>query len=113
MKAAIYPGQGKPIAVETLPDPEPGADDVLIKIHRCGICGTDLAMTRGASWDYGAGQFGHEYAGEFIALGKNVSGYKIGETIAVLPSLACGHCAGCAHGNHILCRTGGSAMYGF
>ena len=87
MKAAIYPGEGKPIVIEDLPDPEPGPDDVIIKVHRCGICGTDLSMTEGEMWDYAAGgQFGHEYAGEIVEVGKDVTGFKKGERIAVLPS---------------------------
>ena len=113
MKAAIYSGKGGPITIETLPDPEPGPGEVLIRVHRCGICGTDLSMTKGEMWDFGAGQFGHEYAGEIVALGKGVEGFKTGQPIAVLPSSACGHCAGCDGGNHVLCRSGESAMRGF
>src|SRR5205814_1162804 len=94
MKAAIYPGEGKPIVIDDLPDPEPGPDDVVIKVARCGICGTDLVMTRGGAWDFGQNvQFGHEYAGEIVAVGNNVSGFKTGERIAVLPSVACGECS--------------------
>ncbi len=116
MKAAIYPGQGKPITIETLPDPQPGPDDVVIKVSRCGICGTDLSMTEGGMWDFGQQvQFGHEYAGEIIEIGKNVSGFKLGDRIAVNPSVACGQCHGCqTHGNHVLCNaTPESAMHGF
>lgn len=116
MKAAIYPGQGKPIVVEELADPRPGPDDVLIKVHRCGVCGTDLSMTKGGIFEFGAGsQFGHEYAGEIIEVGKNVSGFKPGERIAVLPSVACGECQACrAHGNNVLCHASpASAMVGF
>ena len=39
MKAAIYPGEGKPVVIEELADPRPGPDDVIIKVARCGICG--------------------------------------------------------------------------
>lgn len=115
MKAAIYPGQGKPIAIEHLPDPQPGPDEIVLEVHRCGICGTDLAMTRGGMWDFGAGQFGHEYAGEIVDLGKNVSGFKRGERIAVLPSVACGACEPCReYRNPVLCQSKpGSAMVGF
>jgi threonine dehydrogenase-like Zn-dependent dehydrogenase len=116
MKAAIYPGQGKAIVIEELPDPQPGPDDVIIKVHRCGICGTDLSMTKGGVWDFPAGgQFGHEYAGEIIELGKNVTGFRVGERISVLPSLACGQCEACrSHGNNVLCQSKpGSAMAGF
>lgn len=116
MKAAIYPGRGKAIVIEQRPDPTPGPDDLLIRVHRCGICGTDLSMTRGGMWDYGAGsQFGHEYAGEIIEVGKRVAGFRVGERISVLPSLACGQCEACrGHGNNVLCQAKpGSAMVGF
>lgn len=116
MKAAIYPGQGKAIVIETLADPKPGADEVLIKVDRCGICGTDLSMTRGGMWDFGAGsQFGHEYAGEIVETGKKVTGFTVGERMSVLPSLACGQCEACrSHGNNVLCLAKpGTAMVGF
>jgi threonine dehydrogenase-like Zn-dependent dehydrogenase len=45
--------------------------------HRCGVCGTDLSMTKGGMWDFGAGsQLGHEYAGEIIEIGKNRFGLQ-------------------------------------
>jgi threonine dehydrogenase-like Zn-dependent dehydrogenase len=114
MKAAIYPGQGKPIVIESLPDPVPGPDELLIQVARCGICGTDLSMTRGEMWDFGAGQFGHEYAGEIIEVGSNVTGFRKGERIAVLPSVACGVCEGCKLENNVLCQNmPGTAMVGF
>jgi threonine dehydrogenase-like Zn-dependent dehydrogenase len=116
MKAAIYPGEGKPITIESIADPEPGPDDVIIKVARCGICGTDLSMTRGGMWDFGSNvQFGHEYAGEIIEIGKNVTGFKPGERIAVLPSAACGECPACRKlENNVLCQAmPANAMVGF
>lgn len=115
MKAAVYPGHGEPVVIEDVPDPEPGPGEVVIKVHRCGICGTDLSMTKGEMWDYGPGsRLGHEYAGEIVALGAGVDNLAIGERIAVLPSGACGHCPAClAGGNHVLCQNGASAMHGF
>ena len=114
MKAAIYPGQGQAIVIESLPDPVPGPDELLIKVARCGICGTDLSMTKGEMWDFGAGQFGHEYAGEIIEVGSNVTGFRKGERIAVLPSVACGVCEGCKLENNVLCQNmPGTAMVGF
>jgi L-iditol 2-dehydrogenase len=115
MKAAIYPGQGKRIFIADMPDPEPGPSDVLIKVARCGVCGTDLSMTKGGVWDYGANcQIGHEYAGEIIALGKDVENFSVGDKITAIPSLSCGQCEACRHGNPVLCRTAtGTAMVGF
>lgn len=116
MRAAIYPGHGAPIVIETLPDPEPGPGELVIRVDRCGICGTDLSMTKGGTWDYGAGvQFGHEYAGTVVGVGAQLPGWHEGERIAVLPSVACGTCEPCrAHGNNVLCQARpGSAMVGF
>jgi len=116
VKAAIYPGHGKGILLEELPDPKPGADDLIIEVHRCGICGTDLSMTKGGTWDFGVNtQFGHEYAGEIVEIGPRVTGFRIGERIGVLPSPACGNCEACrSHGNHVLCHNKpGTAMVGF
>lgn len=116
MKAAIYPGQGRPIVIEEVPDPQPGAGEVVIRVDRCGICGTDLSFTRGGIFDFGAGvQFGHEYSGEIVAVGRSVADFKLGKRIAVLPSVACGECESCrTHHNNVLCqKSPGTAMVGF
>jgi (R,R)-butanediol dehydrogenase/meso-butanediol dehydrogenase/diacetyl reductase len=114
MKAAVYPGGGKKLVLETLPDPEPRPDDVVIKVHRCGICGTDLHMTLGHQWDLPAGTIaGHEYSGEIVAVGSNVTGYKKGDFITALPSTGCGHCDACYRGNLTLCHNAPGIMGGF
>lgn len=116
MKAAIYPGHGQPVTIETVPEPRPAAGEVLIRVSRCGICGTDLSMTRGGMWDYGANvQFGHEYAGEIVELGAGVDSLRVGDRISVIPSVSCGACRTCrSHGNNVLCEDkAGSAMFGF
>lgn len=114
MKAAIYPGEGKPITIQDIPDPEPGPDDLLVKVHRCGICGTDTSFTQGGMFDFGKdAQFGHEYSGEIVALGKNVSDFRIGDKVSALPSGACGHCPGCATHNNVMCQNVDSLMAGF
>uniref|UniRef100_UPI0035B35597 alcohol dehydrogenase catalytic domain-containing protein n=1 Tax=Zoogloea sp. TaxID=49181 RepID=UPI0035B35597 len=114
MRAAIYPGGGGPVTIETLPDPEPGPGEVLLRVQRCGICGTDISMTKGQSWDYAPGQFGHEYAGEVVALGKGTQRLSMGSTVAVIPALGCGHCPACNHGdNPIICTSPHPALGGF
>lgn len=114
MKAAVYPGAGKPMVIETLPDPEPGPEDVVIKVHRCGICGTDLHMTEGHQWEFPHGCVpGHEYAGEVVAVGSGVTTLKSGDVITALPSMGCGHCVACHSGNISLCRNAPGVMGGF
>lgn len=114
MRAAVYPGAGKPICIEVVPDPKPGPDDVIIKVHRCGVCGTDLHMTEGHAWQFPAGCTpGHEYAGEIVELGANVTSLKKGDLITALPSPGCGRCEACARGNFVLCHAMPGPMGGF
>jgi (R,R)-butanediol dehydrogenase/meso-butanediol dehydrogenase/diacetyl reductase len=114
MKAAVFRGAGKPLAIEMLADPKPGPTDVIIKVHRCGICGTDLHMTSGHGWDFPVGCVPwHEYAGEIVEVGSEVAGYQTGELITALPSQGCGQCEACARGNLALCHHAGGVMGGF
>lgn len=116
MKAAMYAGGGGAITIENLPDPVPGPDDVLIRVARCGICGTDLSMTKGEMFDFGQNtQFGHEYAGEVIEVGSRVDTLQRGDRVAVMPSVPCGQCHIChVHENATLCQgKTETAMVGF
>ncbi len=114
MRAAVYPGAGEPLVIENRPDPEPGADDVVIKVHRCGICGTDLHMSEGHQWQFAAGSIpGHEYAGEVVGVGSHVTGLRVGDLITALPSTGCGHCVACDVGNLPLCHNSPGVMGGF
>jgi 2-desacetyl-2-hydroxyethyl bacteriochlorophyllide A dehydrogenase len=114
MRAAIYPGGGKPLVIEHRSDPTPGAEDLLVKIQRCGICGTDLHLTSGHRWDFPPGTIGgHEYAGEVVELGAKVTGYKKGDLVTALPSTGCGHCEACRRGNLVLCHNAPGLMGGW
>lgn len=101
MKAAVFAKPGQALTIETLPDPTPGATDLVMKVCSCGICGTDLHMTEdhGPAFTYPSGTIpGHEYAGEVVAIGKEVKDFKIGDRITSLPYTGCGHCATCLRG---------------
>lgn len=114
MKVAVYPGGGKPWTIESAADPEPGPEDVVIKVHRCGICGTDLHMTEGHVWQFPAGTVpGHEYSGEVVEVGSAVTQLKKGDRITALPSTGCGHCLGCFSGNLTMCKNAPGLMGGF
>ncbi|MBV1688882.1 alcohol dehydrogenase catalytic domain-containing protein [Novosphingobium sp. G106] len=87
-------------------DPEPGEGEVIIKVARCGVCGTDLHFTSGHGYTFDAGTImGHEYAGEIIALGKGVDALAVGDHIAGMPVIGCGHCDNCKTGIDVLCTT--------
>ena len=104
MKAAVFHGIGKKLCVEVVPDPTPGEDQVVVKVGRCGICGSDLHMTEDPMFDIPAGMvLGHEFAGEVAALGRGVEGLKLGDRVAVPPVNGCGHCATCLRGEPAWC----------
>lgn len=114
MKAIIYPGDGQALTLATVADPTPGPGDLVIAVHRCGICGTDLHMTQGKPFQFPAGCIpGHEYAGEVVAIGAGVAGWAIGDRLTALPSNGCGRCIACDHGNLVLCRDAPGVMGGF
>lgn len=114
MRAAVFKGAGRPWEIENLPEPEPGEGEVILKVCRCGVCGTDLHMTSGSSWDFPAGMvLGHEYAGEVVALGKGVENVKVGDRITAVPAVGCGHCDACHSKQFMLCQKMQGYMGGF
>ncbi|MBV9994578.1 MAG: alcohol dehydrogenase catalytic domain-containing protein [Caulobacteraceae bacterium] len=105
MRAAIFKAVGVPLAIETVPDPEPGEGEVVVRIARCGVCGTDLHSTSAHGYTLPAGsRLGHEYAGEVVAVGKGVERLKLGDKLAAMPVVGCGRCEYCRTGIDILCR---------
>ncbi len=117
MRAVVMQGVGKPLKVEGLADPRPGADGVVVKVGRCGICGSDLHMANDPAYGKGAGEvLGHEFAGEVAALGRNAQGLRVGDLVSVSPLRGCGHCAACRAGEMAWCEAfglqgGGYAEY--
>jgi len=104
MRAAVFKGAGKPLAIETLPDPEPGEGELIIKVGRCGVCGTDLHMTESHEASYPIGTVaGHELAGEVAAVGRGVAHYRVGDRITAISVYGCGHCAACRAGTPLVC----------
>ena len=95
---------GRRVTLETLPDPRPGPGEVVIKIRASGICHTDIEILRG---NYGTGAFplipGHEFAGEVVALGPDVTEFKIGDRTVADPNIGCGACPSCRAGRINLC----------
>jgi len=105
MKAAVFHQLHKPLEIESVADPKPGPGEVLIKVGRCGICGSDLHMTEEPAFGIQAGTvLGHEFAGEIVELGKDTNGVKIGDRVAVAPLRGCGACPACAAGEPAWCH---------
>lgn len=88
--------------------PEIGHNDVLIKIRRTAICGTDMHIYQWDEWSQATVPVpmvtGHEYAGEIVALGSEVRGYEIGDRVSGEGHITCGHCRNCRAGRRHLCR---------
>jgi threonine dehydrogenase-like Zn-dependent dehydrogenase len=105
MRALVYHGPHD-IGVEERPDPEPGADEVLLRITATGICGSDLHGYTGENKRRHPGQImGHETVGRVVAVGSGVSGADLrpGRVATVNPVIGCGECPQCAAGTEQLC----------
>jgi (R,R)-butanediol dehydrogenase/meso-butanediol dehydrogenase/diacetyl reductase len=117
MRAAVFEALGEPLVVATVADPIPAADEVIVRVGRCGICGSDLHMTQEPAFGVRSGTvLGHEFAGEVVELGAQASTLKVGDRVAVAPLRGCGHCASCLQGQPAWCsrmslQGGGYAEY--
>ncbi|NIP79070.1 MAG: zinc-binding dehydrogenase [Gemmatimonadetes bacterium] len=107
MKAAVFHGADEPLRVEDIPVPEPGPDEVLVKVAACGVCHTDLHYL-----DHGTPTFktpplvlGHEIAGTLA--GPDPSGRLTeGEHVLLPAVISCGRCAACRSGRENICENG-------
>ena len=104
--AKLHPEKG--IWMDEKEIPTPGHNDVLIKIHKTAICGTDIHIYNWDEWSQKTIPMGmtvgHEFAGEIVALGQEVEGFKIGDRVSGEGHLICGHCRNCRAGRRHLCR---------
>ena len=91
-----------------VPMPEAGPNDILIKIRKTAICGTDVHIYQWDEWSQKTIPvpmvIGHEYSGEIVALGSEVRGYAIGDRVSGEGHITCGHCRNCRAGRTHLCR---------
>ncbi|WP_340315852.1 alcohol dehydrogenase catalytic domain-containing protein [Rhizorhabdus argentea] len=107
MRAAIFKEVGQPLEIVELPEPEPAADEVVVSVGRCGICGSDLHMTdTGGMPPASRSVIGHEFSGEVVAIGRDVSNLKIGDRVAAMPIKGCGKCNSCKAGTPSWCEQG-------
>ena len=107
MKALVKKEAAPGLSLEDVPEPEYGINDVLIRVRRTGICGTDLHIDH---WDEWAQKtipvpmvIGHEFVGEIVAVGSNVSDFAPGDVVSGEGHVVCGRCRNCMAGRRHLC----------
>lgn len=107
MKAAVMHAP-RVMRIEERPRPTAGADELLIKVHHVGICGSDLHFLKDGrlgNWVVESPLvLGHESAGEVVGIGSGVTGFAIGEKVALEPGVPCGACEFCMTGHYNLCK---------
>ena len=108
MKALVKLHPEKGIWMQDVPVPEYGVNDVLIKIKKTAICGTDLHIYNWDDWSQRTIKtpmtIGHEYVGEIAAMGSGVKNLEIGERVTGEGHIACGHCRNCRRGKLHVCE---------
>ncbi len=103
MKTAVYYGP-RDVRLEESEVPEIADKEILVKIHACGVCGTDVkTVMRGHPLIKPPTVLGHEIAGEIVKMGKDVMEHKIGERVVVAPYVPDGTCYYCLHGRYTMC----------
>ncbi len=107
MQALVKAAPGPGLELREVPRPEPGINDVLIRVRKTGICGTDLHI---ADWDAWAAAtiepplvVGHEFVGEIVECGSNVTDVHPGEIVSGEGHVVCGRCRHCLAGRRHLC----------
>ena len=107
MRALVKARAERGLWLEDVPEPEYGINDVLIRVRRTGICGTDVHIYQ---WDEWAQRtipvpmvIGHEFVGEIAAVGSNVSDFHVGDLVSGEGHVVCGRCRNCLAGRRHLC----------
>nr|WP_320118844.1 L-threonine 3-dehydrogenase [uncultured Marinifilum sp.] len=108
MKALVKSKAEKGIWMEEVDIPKIGVNDVLVKIRKTAICGTDLHIYKWDEWSQNTIKpgmiIGHEYVGEVSEIGAGVTGFKIGDRVTGEGHIACGHCRNCRRGRKHVCE---------
>jgi threonine 3-dehydrogenase len=107
MKALVKAKAEKGIWMQEVAVPTPGPNEVLIKLEKTAICGTDLHIYKWDEWSQRTIKpglvIGHEFVGRIVAMGAGVTGYKEGDRVSAEGHIVCGHCRNCRAGRQHLC----------
>ncbi|WP_298634254.1 L-threonine 3-dehydrogenase [uncultured Umboniibacter sp.] len=108
MKALVKEKAERGLWMQQIEKPSCGPNDVLIKIRKTAICGTDLHIFKWDEWSQKTipvgMNVGHEFIGEVVELGSQVSGFALGDRVSGEGHITCGHCRNCRAGKRHLCR---------
>ena len=108
MDAIVKPSAAPGLELRQVPVPTPGPGEVLIKIHKTAICGTDVHIYDWNEWSTQHIKppmvIGHEYVGEIAELGAGVTGFTVGQRVSGEGHITCGHCRNCHNGNIQWCK---------
>ena len=107
MRALVKRESGRGIWMENVPIPEAGTNEVMIKVEKTAICGTDVHIYNWDEWSQKTIKpgltIGHEFVGRIVKLGDGVTGYKAGDRVSAEGHIICGHCRNCRAGKRHLC----------
>jgi threonine 3-dehydrogenase len=108
MKALVKKERRPGIWLDEIAEPKIGPNDVLIKIAKTAICGTDMHIYKWDSWAQKTipvpMAVGHEYYGHIVEIGSEVAGFKVGDRVSGEGHITCGYCRNCRAGRRHLCR---------
>src|SRR5579862_5978972 len=108
MKALVKAERAPGLTLQRIKKPEIGHNDVLIKIRKTAICGTDVHIWKWDDWAQKTIpvpiQVGHEFVGEIVELGQEVRGFRVGDRVSGEGHITCGYCRNCRAGRRHLCR---------
>ena len=108
MNAIVKPAAAPGLELRQVPVPTPGPGEVLIKVHKTAICGTDVHIYDWNQWSADHVKppmtIGHEYVGEIAELGAGVTGLTVGQRVSGEGHITCGHCRNCHNGNIQWCK---------
>lgn len=108
MKALVKKERKPGLWLMDVPEPEIGINDLLIRVDRTGICGTDVHIYKWDEWSQRTIPtpmvIGHEFVGEVVKMGSNVKDFQVGDLVSAEGHVVCGRCRNCLAGRRHLCK---------